>query len=204
MYLPKHFTVSDQQELFAFMRANAFGQLISTVDGRLFSSHIPFLLSEDNSRMMAHLARPNPQLRELAGQEVLITLQGVHDYISPTWYQNPGVPTWNYQVVHIYGRGQLIEDAEAIRSLVNTLSGVYESSMEQPWQPDYKDSMLRGIVGIEIEITEIQGKYKLSQNRPSEDQQQVIRLLRDRGSYQLADEMERQAATAQQETVRDG
>ena len=196
MYLPKHFTVNDQAELFAFVRANAFGQLISTVAGRLFSSHIPFLLSEDNTRLLAHLARPNPQLADIEGQEVLVTLQGIHDYISPTWYENPGVPTWNYQAAHLYGTCRVVKNEDELRAIVNSLSAVYESSMTSPWVPDYPDSMLRGIVGIEIDITEIQGKYKLSQNRPAEDQQQVIRLLRQRGSYQLADEMERQASAS--------
>lgn len=193
MYLPRHFTITDQQELFSFIRANAFGQLISTVNGRLFSSHIPFLLNEDNSRLLGHLARPNPQLGDIEAQEVLVTLHGAHDYISPNWYQNPGVPTWNYQAVHLYGHCRRVEDEEEMRAIVDSLSAVYETPMPTPWIPDYKASMLRGIVGIEIEITEIQGKYKLSQNRADEDQQQVIRLLRERGSYQLAEQMERVA-----------
>ena len=192
MYLPKHFTIDDQQELFSFIRANAFGQLISNLRGRLISSHLPFLLSQSNDYLMAHLARPNPQLREIDGQEVLVTLQGLHDYISPTWYENAGVPTWNYQAVHVYGICHVVDDDNRLRDIIENLSAVYESSQPSPWKPDYPDSMLRGIVGIEIAITEIQGKYKLSQNRPIEDQQGVIRLLRERGNYQLADLMAEQ------------
>ncbi len=189
MYLPKHFTIEDQQEIFSFIRANAFGQLISTLQGRLISSHIPLLLNEENDRLVAHLARPNPQLKEIEGQEVLVTLQGLHDYISPNWYENPGVPTWNYQAVHVYGICHVVDDDKRLRDIIESLSAVYEASQPEPWQPEYPDSMLRGIVGIEIDITELQGKYKLSQNRPREDQQGVIRLLRDRGNYQLADLM---------------
>ncbi len=189
MYLPKHFTIDDQQEIFSFIRANAFGQLISTLQGRLISSHIPLLLNQQNDRLVAHLARPNPQLKEIDGQEVLVTLQGLHDYISPNWYENPGVPTWNYQAVHIYGICHVVDDDKRLRDIIESLSAVYEASQPEPWQPEYPESMLRGIVGIEIDITELQGKYKLSQNRPREDQQGVIRLLRDRGNYQLADLM---------------
>lgn len=192
MYLPKHFTIDDQQELFRFIRANAFGQLISTLQGRLISSHIPVLLTENNDLLVAHLARPNPQLREIDGQEVLVTLQGLHDYISPTWYENAGVPTWNYQAVHVYGTCHIVDDEQRLRDIIESLSAVYESSQPSPWKPDYPDSMLRGIVGIEIAITELQGKYKLSQNRPREDQLGVIRLLRERGNYQLADLMAEQ------------
>ena len=189
MYLPKHFTIEDQQEIFSFIRANAFGQLISTLQGRLISSHIPLLLNQENNQLVAHLARPNPQLKEIDGQEVLVTLQGLHDYISPNWYENPGVPTWNYQAVHVYGICHVVDDDKRLRDIIESLSAVYEASQPEPWQPEYPDSMLRGIVGIEIAITELQAKYKLSQNRPREDQQGVIRLLRDRGNYQLADLM---------------
>lgn len=189
MYLPKHFTIEDQQEIFSFIRANAFGQLISTLQGRLISSHIPLLLNQGNNQLVAHLARPNPQLKEIDGQEVLVTLQGLHDYISPNWYENPGVPTWNYQAVHVYGICHVVDDDKRLRDIIESLSAVYEASQPEPWQPEYPDSMLRGIVGIEIAITELQAKYKLSQNRPREDQQGVIRLLRDRGNYQLADLM---------------
>ena len=189
MYLPKHFTIEDQQEIFSFIRANAFGQLISTLQGRLISSHIPLLLNQENDQLVAHLARPNPQLKEIDGQEVLVTLQGLHDYISPNWYENPGVPTWNYQAVHVYGICHVVDDDKRLRDIIESLSAVYEASQPEPWQPEYPDSMLRGIVGIEIVITELQAKYKLSQNRPREDQQGVIRLLRDRGNYQLADLM---------------
>ena len=101
MYIPEHFAVTDTSEVFAFIEANAFGQLVSNVDGRLFATHMPFLLSEDKSRLLGHVARQNPQHLALEGQECLVILQGPHGYISPSWYNTPGVPTWNYQVVRL-------------------------------------------------------------------------------------------------------
>jgi len=93
MYIPKDFEVTDKKELYAFIEKNAFGQLISNSEGRIVSSHIPFVLSEDKGRLLGHLAKNNSQLQDIDGQEVLVSLQGAHDYISPSWYRDPGVPT---------------------------------------------------------------------------------------------------------------
>ena len=190
MYIPKHFEITDEGEIFAFIQANAFGQLISTVEGRLFSTHIPFLLSSEYKQLLGHLAKPNPQWKDIDGQEVLVTLQGPHDYISPTWYSSPGVPTWNYQAVHVYGTCRAFNDTSRLKQLVELLTAKFESAFDKPWQPDYQESMLEGIVGIEIEITEIQCKFKLSQNRSSEDRLQVIEALGARGSHQIEKAMQ--------------
>jgi transcriptional regulator len=189
MYIPNHFHITDKAEIHAFIEANAFGQLISTIEGRLFSTHIPVLLAEDGNRLLGHLAKANPQWQSIDDQEVLITLQGPHDYISPSWYCSPGVPTWNYQAVHIYGSCQVFEDDTKLKQVVGKLTEKFESTFDEPWQPDYKTSMLRGIVGIEVEISEIQCKYKLNQNRSGEDQAAVIEALGIRGSDQVAKAM---------------
>jgi len=186
MYIPRHFEVTDKTEIFTFIEANAFGQLISTLDGRLFSTHIPILFSADSNRLLGHLAKANPQWQAIQGQEVLISLQGPHDYISPSWYRAPGVPTWNYQAVHIYGNCHVFEDTTKLKQVVDRLTEKFESAFEEPWQPTYKASMLQGIVGIEVEITEIQCKYKLSQNRSKEDRSRVTKLLEETGSHELA------------------
>ena len=186
MYIPRHFEITNRSEIDAFIEANAFGQLVSTVGGRLFSTHMPFLLNIDGEHLVGHLARANPHWREIDGQEVLITLQGPHDYISPSWYRSPGVPTWNYQAVHIYGKCRIFEDAKKLKQIVNSLTEKFESAFTEPWQPDYADSMLRGIVGIEVEISEIQCKYKLSQNRSKEDQKRVAKHLQEKDSGDLA------------------
>jgi len=186
MYIPKHFNITDKEEILAFIKANAFGQLISLVEGKLFSSHIPFFLGNDNQTLNCHIAKSNPQWESIENQEILVTFQGPHDYVSPSWYNSPGVPTWNYQSVHIYGKPQLITETEKLSSIVNELTGIYESALEKPWEPEYKKSMLKAIVGIEIKITDIQCKYKLSQNRPEDDRLQVIEEHKKRGSSELS------------------
>lgn len=191
MYIPKHFEITDEEEIFAFLEANAFGQLVSNVDGKLFSTHLPFLLSEDKSKILGHLALQNQQHAEIDGQEVLITIEGAHDYISPSWYSSPGVPTWNYQAVHIYGQCTVFRNSEELQKIVNALTAKYESVFETPWQPDYKSTMLGAIIGIEINISEIQCKYKLSQNRSPEDRVKVIEQLKALGSNKLAEAMVR-------------
>ncbi len=158
MYIPRHFEVTDDDQIFAFIEANGFGQLISSVQGKLFSSHIPFLLSSDKQKIVGHLAKQNPQHNDIDNQEVLVSLQGPHSYISPSWYSSPGVPTWNYQAVHIYGLCKVFEDHEKIKFLVDSLTRKYESSFQIPWQPDYKASMLGAIIGIEVTIDDIQCK----------------------------------------------
>jgi len=186
MYIPKHFNVTDKEEIIAFIKGNSFGQLISLVEGKLFSSHIPFLFSEENQALLCHVAKNNPQWDNIEGQEILVTFQGPHDYVSPSWYSSPGVPTWNYQSVHIYGMPKIITEKEKLGSIVNEITGIYESALEKPWEPEYKESLLNAIVGIEINITDIQCKYKLSQNRPVEDRMQIIEEHRKRGSSELS------------------
>lgn len=196
MYLPKHFEVTDKEELLAFIEANAFAQLISNVDGRPFSTHLPFMLSDDKSKLIGHLAKPNPQHRTIESQEVLVTFQGAHDYISPSWFTTPGVPTWNYQAVHIYGTCEVIIEHERIAAIVNALTNKHESVFEKRWQPEYKVAMLGAIVGIEINIKEIQGKYKMSQNRPEPDQAGIMQNLETLGSQPLVTEMKRNKKNA--------
>jgi len=189
MYIPRHFNISEVEEIFAFLDANAFGQLISLVDQRPTVSHLPFLVSADRQFLHCHLARQNPHWQSLEDQQVLVTFQGPHDYVSPSWYRTPGVPTWNYQALHIYGRCRVIEEAEAIAGIVQALSERYESGFESPWKPEYRAAILKAIIGVEIEIEELQCKYKLSQNRPAQDHQGVIDKLEELGSESLAREM---------------
>ena len=162
MYVPDHFQVADQAEILAFIDANAFGQLISIEAQRPFVSHLPFLLADDGRKLLCHLARQNPQWQSLEDQQVLVTFLGAHDYISPSWYQNAGVPTWNYQAVHVYGHCRVFDDTSQLAGVVDALSARYEAAFEKPWQPQYRDAMLKAIVGVEIEIDEIEAKYKLS------------------------------------------
>ena len=191
MYLPKKFEVTDREEALAFIQANAFGQLISTVENRLFVSHLPFLVSEEEESLVCHLAKKNPQWKEIEGQEVLVTFQGPHDYISPSWYHTPGVPTWNYQAVHVYGKPSVITAPKELRRIVDALTEKYESSFEKPWSPDYRGALLDSIVGIEIKMMDLQCKYKLSQNRPERDQKEVAEHLKQKGAVALSEAMKK-------------
>jgi len=186
MYVPRHFEINDTDEIFAFIENNAFGQLISTVEGRLFSTHLPVLLGAERDRLLGHLARANPQWKDLQGQEVLITLQGPHDYISPAWYSTPGVPTWNYQALHVYGTCQVFDQTARLKAVVDSLTDKFETNFDEPWKPEYQESMLKGIVGIEVIITEIQCKFKLNQNRSKDDQSRVSRQLEAKGAHALS------------------
>ena len=189
MYIPKYFNVTDSDKIFEFIRANAFGQLISMVEGKPFCSHLPFLLGNEGRSLICHMAKRNSQWENIEGQEVLVTFLGPHDYISPTWYSTPGVPTWNYQAVHVYGKPQLVTDTGKLAAIVNELTGVYEAASEHPWEPSYKESMLGAIVGMELEITDIQCKYKLDQNDSRKNQLQIIEGLKKRGSTELSQAM---------------
>lgn len=191
MHIPKHFEVNDHDEIFSFIEANAFGQLISNVDGKLVSTHIPFLVSADQKSIIGHTGKQNPQHVGLDGTEVMIALQGAHDYISPSWYSSSGVPTWNYQAVHIYGHCRIFHDTDKLKEVVDSLANKYEAAFAKPWQPHYQATMLRAIVGVEVNITEIQCQYKLSQNRSARDQSQVVEQLKILGSDELAGAMER-------------
>lgn len=186
MYTPKHFEVNDKEKLLAFIETNAFGQLISKVDGRLFSSHLPFLVDKKDGSLICHLAKANPQWQRIEEQEILASFQGPHGYISPSWYESPGVPTWNYQAVHVYGRAKLISDNEELMTIVNELTEKHELSHPKPWKPEYKETLLTAIVGLRIDIGEIQGKYKLSQNRPESDRTCIIKALDSAGSSALS------------------
>jgi transcriptional regulator len=135
MYVPDHFKVSEQEEIYSFLEANAFGQLISLQDNRLTASHLPFLLSSDRKNLRCHLARQNTQWQQLGDQQVLVTFLGPHDYISPSWYQTPGVPTWNYQALHVYGHCRVFDAADELAALVDSLSRRYESAFESTAPP---------------------------------------------------------------------
>ena len=189
MYIPKHFEITDEAEISKFIDANSFGQLLSLIDTEIVSTHIPFLFDAESRVLLAHMAKANPQWQQIQEQKVLVTLQGEHAYISPCWYESAGVPTWNYQAVHIRGIAESFTDPKKLKRMVDKLTKQNESGYPDPWQSDYSASMLRGIIGIEISITSIQCKFKLSQNRSVQDQSNVKEQLANRGYEALANEM---------------
>jgi transcriptional regulator len=187
MYTPKHFRADELAHMHALIRGHNFGILVTQgADGAPFATHLPFLLDErggSNGALLAHVARANPQWRDLAaGQEALAIFQGPHAYVTPSWYSSgPNVPTWNYSAVHAYGRARIVDDPAELRGMLGALVDYHESSFEQPWHmnlpDDYMERMMRGVVGFEIEITRLEGKLKLSQNRNAEDRQRVTEAL---------------------------
>jgi transcriptional regulator len=190
LYLPPVFTESDREVLLAHIERWNFGLLVSNGACGLVASHIPFLLARAGERLLlqGHLARPNPQGAELAaGAEVLAIFPGSHTYISPSWYaKGPNVPTWNYVTVHAYGRVCLKEDEAWLRPFLRALALRHEAGSRAPWllddlPEDYLRRMLAGIVGFEIAVSRLEGKWKLSQNRPREDRPRIIAALEERG-----------------------
>ena len=190
VYLPPAFTEARPEVLIGHIDRYDFGLLVSHGPAGLTASHIPFLLEREGEELHlhGHLARPNPQVGDLArGGETLAIFSGPHAYISPRWYADaPSVPTWNYVDVHAYGTVRLVEDGGWLRDLLHRLSERHEAGSPQPWRmhdlPDsYVDGMLNGIVGLDMAVTRLEGKYKLSQNRPAGDRPRVIAALEDRG-----------------------
>jgi transcriptional regulator len=186
VYLPPAFTEARLEVLIEHIERHDFGLLVSHGADGLIASHIPFLVERDGDQLHlhGHLARPNPQVGDLArGGEVLAIFHGPHAYISPSWYTSgPSVPTWNYADVHAYGIVRLVEDADWLRRLLRRLSERHEARNPDPWQmqdlPEtYLEGMMKGIVGLDIAVTRLEGKYKLSQNRPAADRPRVVAAL---------------------------
>jgi transcriptional regulator len=186
VYLPPAFTEVRPEILVEHIERYDFGLLVTLGAEGLVASHIPFLIERDGEQLhlQCHLARPNPQVSDLArGGEVLAIFHGPHAYISPNWYATgPSVPTWNYVDVHAYGRVQLVEDDKWLRRFLVRLSERHEACNPVAWRmqdlPEaYVGTMLKGIIGFEIAVTRLEGKYKLSQNRPAADRPGVIAAL---------------------------
>jgi transcriptional regulator len=195
MYNPKHFQEARPDVLGAFMRAHPFATLVSLGGDGLVGTHLPLLWDPEpgpHGTLTGHIARPNPHgegLRE--GVESLAIFTGAQAYISPNWYPSKRehgkvVPTWNYVAVHAYGMLRIVDDAEWLRRLVTRLTDLHEGFSAVPWKvtdaPDaFIGQMLKGIVGVELVLTRVEGKWKLSQNRSEPDQAGTIAGLDARG-----------------------
>jgi transcriptional regulator len=184
MYIPKSFAETDAAILYRFMRANNFAALITQNEGKIVASHIPFMVDSERGVLKAHLARANDQWKSFDGSEALVIFQGAHAYISPTWYEtHPSVPTWNYTTVHVYGVPQIVDDEGEMREMLGELVRKHEGGRSPEWTmdlpEDYLHKMIQAIVGFELKIERIEGKFKLSQNRSEADQASVIAHLRE-------------------------
>ena len=182
MYIPASFSESDTTTLYQFMRSHNFATLVTTDEGLITATHLPFLVDAENGMLRAHLARANPQWRHFDGREALVIFQGAHAYISPTWYEaHPSVPTWNYTAVHVYGVPRVVSDEEQMHRMLHDLVGQHEHGRQPEWKMDlphdYMDKMVKVIVGFELSIARVEGKFKLSQNHSAADVDSVIAAL---------------------------
>lgn len=196
MYFPAQTEERDLGVLHALMRSHPLGTWITNGDEGLTANHIPFLLRDadaSNGTLVGHVARANPVWKSLSnGLPSLVIFQGADSYISPSWYpgkhaHGKAVPTWNYIVVHAHGVPRVIDDVDWLLQHVTQLSDEHEAAQAMPWKVadapvDYIDKMRRAIVGIEIPITTLMGKWKIGKNRPVADQQGTVAGLQMRGT----------------------
>lgn len=201
MYVPAAFAETDTARLHEFMERHSFAVLTSYGGDGLVASHLPLLFDAEpgpHGQLLGHMARANPQWRQVEG-EVMAIFAGPHAYVSPSWYEEGGtVPTWNYVAVHAYGTFHVVENREDILAILRRSVLTYEGPKSLPWVFDesasHVETMLKAIVGFRIEITRLEGKWKLSQNHPEERRQRVIRALTaqtDEDSQAIADLMAR-------------
>ena len=200
MYRPDHFVVDEIPQVHALMRARPLAALVSTGPLGLYGTHLPTVLKDDGpfGTIECHLARANPHWKDLAaGGEALMIFQGPESYVTPNWYPSKAlhgktVPTWNYAVVHAYGRPAVMEDPDWKRRHVSELTAQQERGEAQPWAvtdapESYVQAMLRGIVGFRFAIERLEGKWKMSQNREIPDRAGVVQGLRQRGEGEDAE-----------------
>jgi transcriptional regulator len=198
MYIPSANRIDDKARINSFIRSNGFATVVTHNDGRLWASHLPVLFDEareGHGVLRSHMARANEQWRHFeSGQEMLCIFHGPHSYISPSSYvMQETVPTWNYAVVHVYGTAKVVEDAAVLRKIVTDTTTKYESHRPVPWKITLPDAalaaMLNAIVGFTIQITRIEAKFKLGQNRSQADQDGMLRDLQaspELGNQELA------------------
>jgi transcriptional regulator len=197
MYLPEHFREQRPETLHQLMRQNPLAALITHGPRGLEANHVPLLLDAQGGVLRGHLARANTQWQGLAQQtEALAIFQGPDAYISPNWYPTKQehrrvVPTWNYAVVHVLGELTVYTEPERLLQFLEQLTAEHESTEPKPWKPadapgPYIEGQLRAIVGIELRIARIEGKWKMSQNQPSANQAGAAEALEHSGRADVA------------------
>jgi transcriptional regulator len=198
VYVPPLFKEDRIDVLHAAIRSSSLATLVTNAADGLIASHVPMLLDTEPApygTLIGHLARPNPQARGANG-EALAIFQGPEAYITPSWYATKRetgkvVPTWNYVAIHAYGSIEFFNDRERLLDVVTRLTERQETPRAEPWAvsdapPDFIDVMLRGIIGFAIPITRLEGKWKMSQNRPAEDRVGVVSGLEIEGREDVA------------------
>ena len=204
MYIPAHFAESRPEVLHDLIRRHPLGMLVTHGAAGLDANHIPFELdaaSGSLGTLAGHVARANPVWQQLRdGDEVMVVFRAADAYISPNWYpskheQHRQVPTWNYMVAHAHGRVRIVDDERFVRGIVGRLTKTHEASQAVPWKMadsprEFIDGLLQAIVGIEIEITRLEGKSKLSQNKEARDLRGAIEGLAAVGRNDVAEAMQ--------------
>ena len=189
MYIPEAFREARTEVLHDLIRQHSFATLVSQTERGLVATHLPLLLDPARGQLgtlRGHVARANDHWRALAeAGEHLVVFQGPHAYVSPAWYQTPmAVPTWNYVAVHAYGRATLVDDGPTLREILDQTVALFESQLAYQWRPpegDFIPTLMRNVVGFELELSRLEGKLKLSQNRSRADQAGVVAGLRAQG-----------------------
>lgn len=203
MYIPEHFAESRPEVLHRLIRQHPLGMLVTHGGDGLDANHLPFDLDArvgQHGLLRGHVARSNPLWRSVeSGANVLVVFRAEEAYISPSWYPSKHeahkqVPTWNYSVVHVHGRITIHDDEKHVRGVVARLTRTHEASQSVPWKmtdapADYIDALLKAIVGIEVEITRLEGKIKLSQNREARDRIGAGEALIASGNIALGKDM---------------
>jgi transcriptional regulator len=203
MYIPPAFAPSDPEALHRVMRTHPLGVLVTSLAEGLDADHIPFEFNPQAGplgTLSAHVARANPLWQRCAsGTPVMVIFRGAEAYVSPSWYPSKHelhrqVPTWNYEVVHAHGRLTVLDDERFVRGLLARLTRHHEAAEPKPWKmgdsaPEFIDELLAKVVGIEVEITALTGKSKLSQNKEARDRLNAADTLAARGRDELAQAM---------------
>jgi len=214
MYIPAANQVHEREKIDAFIDAYGFATLITEKDGTPWASHLPVLLDktgETHRVLRSHMARANEQWRHFRpDREVLCIFHGPHAYITPSWYEmQHTVPTWNYATVHVYGIARVVTQAGALKQIVHDTTVKHESLLPNPWKIPLSESevdeMLRAVVGFSIEVTRVEAKFKLGQNRSKEDQDGMLHGLQaspDSGSQELAKFITAQAQPPSEENAK--
>ncbi len=183
MYIPPYYKENDEQKLIEFMKTYNFATLISTKDANICATHLPFLIEKRDNKLflVCHMAKANPQWNSFTENEVLVIFQGPHAYISPTHYEKQqNVPTWNYIAVHATGKSSIISEPNEVVVLMEKTIHHFEKGFYEQWKslsPEYVNGMLKAIVAFEIEVTKLEGKFKLSQNKTKNEQQNIVDSL---------------------------
>jgi transcriptional regulator len=191
MHIPKLYREEDREEILKFLKKNNFPALVTHDGENLLATHLPVEIveiGEDKLAIYSHMSRVNPQWKSFGDQQALLIFQGPHTYISPTWYDHVNVPTWNYMMVHVYGKARVVE-AEELKSTLGRLIERHEAHSDyrlESLPEGYAEKEMKGAIGFVVDVTRIEAGYKLSQNRNDKDQENIINELELRGDEESA------------------